>query len=877
MTTDELRQLYIDFFEEKGHAVLPSASLIPANDPTLLLTSAGMVPFKSYFLGLDEPPQPRVTTCQRCIRTGDIENVGKTDRHHTFFEMLGNFSFGDYFKREAIEFAWEFVTERLKLEKEKLWATIYLDDDESHDLWNHHIGLPAERIVRLGREDNFWEIGVGPCGPCSEIHYDRGPKYGCGKAECAPGCEDCDRYLEFWNLVFIQFHQDEKGHLTPLEDKGVDTGMGLERTAAMLQGTDSNFEIDLILPIVREVARIAGINYGEDVHADASVRVVADHARAITFMICDGMSPGNEGRSYVLRRLLRRAVRHAHLIGIDDPFLPGLSSLVIDLMKDAYPELIHAEERIKEVIFEEERRFRETLVQGTDMLERLMDKITASRETVLSGEDAFRLYDTYGFPLELTEEMLEARDLSIDKDGFDQAMAAQRERARLARNEHGYLGNQTPTYHHVHPDPEADQFVGYDTLSIDTRVAALGKDGELIDQADSGEVDVFLDVTPFYAEAGGQVSDRGTLTSGDAQFVVDNVMKTASGHTVHRGRVLSGTLKVGDPLRAEVSQSDRVATARNHTATHLLHQALRDVLGDHVEQAGSLVAPDRLRFDFTHFKSLCADELEQIEQLVNDKILSNLDVTTVLTDYRNAIASGAMALFGEKYGDTVRVVKIGTYSQELCGGTHVRQSAELGLFKLIGESSVAAGVRRIEAVTGMGTLQVLSQYERILSETAQMVQAPPTELHEYMGKLLAHMKEADRELAGLKRRLAKTEAERLMDGAVQMGTVHVVVDEVEGLDMNAMRSLGDDILARFDRAVVVLGSAVNGRVQLIGMVNPQLNETGLKADEIIKMIAPTVNGGGGGHARMAQAGGKDGSKLADALKQARDEISKRIQ
>lgn len=874
---DELRNLYLNYFAEKGHQILPSASLVPAQDPTLLLTSAGMVPFKPYFLGLQTPPHPRITTCQRCVRTGDIDNVGRTDRHHTFFEMLGNFSFGDYFKREAIHYAWEFVTQRLEIDPDKLWATIYLDDDESFDIWHREIGLPADRIVRLGREDNFWEIGVGPCGPCSEIHYDRGEEYGCGRPECAPGCDECERYLEFWNLVFIQFHQDENGNLTPLKAKGVDTGMGLERTAALLQGATSNFEIDLIKPILDRVAQIAGKTYGQDPDVDVSLRVITDHIRAVTFMVLDGIVPGNEGRSYVLRRLLRRSVRHGRLLGIEGYFLSDLALDVVQLMQGAYPELASSKERITRVIAQEEKRFHETLDQGIDMLEKFAAALQRDGKKVLSGTDAFRLYDTYGFPIELTEEILASHGLTLDHEGFEAAMAAQKERARAARGEKGYLGAETEVFQDIEADIDETQFVGYDTLTTQAQVVAITRGGARVEAAQSGDqVDVFLDQTPFYAEGGGQVADTGTLTGTGGRMIVDDVRKVSRGLVVHRGRIESGTLRVGDTVEAVVDREDRIATARNHTATHLLHQALKDVLGDHANQAGSLVAPDRLRFDLTHFQPIGKDELSQIERLVNEKILANLPVQAVVTGYQDAIEAGAMALFGEKYGDQVRMVTIGDYSKELCGGTHVRSSAEIGFFKITMESGVAAGIRRIEAVTGQGAADFVKMQEAALANTASLLQTSPLEAPDQVAKLINQMKEMERELTRLKARLATAQADRLTQESIEVDGVKIVVSKIDGLDSEALRSLGDRIVSELGNVAVVLGTAVNGRAQMIAMVSDEAQSRGLNAKEILRSAASLISGGGGGNARMAQAGGKDPKRLVDALNQAKQQIVGRL-
>jgi len=879
MSANQLRQAFLNFFAEKGHRILPGASLVPAKDPTLLLTSAGMVPFKPYFLGLETPEHRRVTTCQRGLRTGDIDHVGKTDRHHTFFEMLGNFSFGDYFKREAITWAWEFVTERLELEKDRLWVSIYIEDDEAFDIWHREVGLPEERIVRLGKKDNFWEIGVGPCGPCSEIYYDRGEAFGCGEPDCRPACDRCERYLEIWNLVFIQYHQDEKGQLTPLKSKGIDTGMGLERTASLLQGVASNFEIDIIRPVVDHIASVAGIPYKSDPDADVSMRVITDHMRGVTFMIFDGILPGNEGRGYVLRRLLRRSVRHAKLLGIEGSFLAGVADRVIDVMRDAYPELEGAREYIRRVVAQEEARFHETLDQGMEILERLAAEVSRSGGTVLPGEDAFRLYDTYGFPLELTEEILAARGLTLDRAGFERAMEAQRQRARAARGEMGYLGDKGQVaYHELDLEVVETPFLGYETLEADGRVVALIARGEKVGRVEEGEaVEVILDRTPFYPEGGGQVADTGVIVSDGGRMVVESVMRVAGGLIVHRGRVVSGVLRVGDEIRAQVDAETRLATARNHTATHLLHKALQEVLGEHAKQAGSLVAPDRLRFDFTHFKPLTRDELAEIERRVNAAILEDLPVTTIITSLAEAQAMGAMALFGEKYGERVRVVKIGEWSIELCGGTHVSSSASLGMFKVVEETGVAAGVRRVEAVTGKGALQFVRAQEETLADASRKLQVAPEQLPQQIDKLLGTVKELEREVNRLKARLAGAFVDSLVSRAQDAGGVKVVAESVDGLDREGLRALGDRLKEALGPAVIVLGSATGGSVQMVAMATPDAVARGIDARSVIRKAAAVVGGGGGGSEQMAQAGGKDPSRLGEALAEARAEILERLQ
>ena len=875
MTADQLREAYLKFFARKGHHVGESASLVPHGDPTLLLTSAGMVPFKPYFLGLEAPKYTRITTCQRCVRTGDIDNVGRTDRHHTFFEMLGNFSFGDYFKREAIQFAWEFVTKELEFDPERLWTSVYLEDDEAYDIWNKEIGIPEERIVRLGKDDNFWQIGVGPCGPCSEIYFDKGPEHGCGREGCAPGCDFCERYLEIWNLVFIQFHQDEEGRLTPLKSKGVDTGMGLERTASLLQRVESNFAIDLIAPIVRHIAEVSGVPYGNGGEADVSVRVITDHMRGVTFMVADGILPGNEGRGYVLRRLLRRSVRHAKLLGIEGSFLPGVVDRVIDLMKAGYPYLEAQREYIGNIVATEEARFHETLDQGMEILDKMAARLGESG--VLPGEDAFRLYDTYGFPVELTAEILKSRGLELDTQGFEQAMQAQRERARRARGQMGYLGDLDFSYGELDLGVKHTPFVGYDSYETETKLIGLIVEGEQAGRATTGEeVEAILAETPFYPEGGGQVPDTGVIVGPSGRMRVESVSRVGDGLIVHRGRIESGSLQVGDAVRAAIDVERRKDTARNHTATHLMHKALHEVLGDHANQAGSLVAPDRLRFDFTHFKPLTKHELAEIERRVNERILENLPVVDFVTEFDKAKALGAMALFGEKYGERVRVVKVGDYSIELCGGTHVKQSADIGIFRIVQESGVAAGVRRIEAVTARGALKFLASRDEALREAADRLQVAPADLPKQVEKLLAALKEQERQIEQLKGRLAQAQVGSLLAQAEDFGGIKVLAAHVDGLDIEGLRALGDRLKAQMGAAVIILGSSVGGKVQMVAMATDGAADRSVDVKKALTQAAALVGGGGGGNSRMAQAGGKDPSRLKEALEDAKDRIVRQL-
>lgn len=865
MSTNELRESFLQFFESKGHKRLPSASLVPHGDPTLLLTGAGMVPFKPYFLGKEDPPATRITTCQRCLRTADIENVGRTDRHGTFFEMLGNFSFGDYFKREAIQWAWEFTTEHLRLPEELLWVTIYLDDDEAFSIWNEEIGVPRDRIVRLGREDNFWEIGVGPCGPCSELHLDRGPKYGCGDPQCKPGC-DCERYLEFWNLVFIQFHQDEAGKLTPLEKTGIDTGMGLDRAAAILQGVDSIFDTDGVRCVVDEVSKIAGLGSEWDADDNVALRIVADHVRSVTFLVSDGVLPSNEGRGYVLRRLLRRAVRYGRLLGIKDSFVPQVADRVIAAMHGAYPELDKGQDFILKVIAAEEERFQGTLDQGLDILQGLIDNLEARQATRLSGDDAFRLHDTFGFPLELTREILAEHNMDVDEAEFQDRMEEQRQRARAAREQTGYLGNGDDSpYVELHKH-HVTEFVGYDMLETETKIEAVLVEGRQVEQAKMGQdVEVVLSHTPFYAASGGQVADTGTVTGPHGALEIDDVQCPVNGLIVHRGRVTSGCIQAGDTVMATVYGRNRQGSACHHTATHLLHRALKDVIGEHVNQAGSLVGPDRMRFDFTHFGALSQDELDRVEKLVNDSIRKNLVVTAEEMSLSDAEALGAIALFDEKYGDLVRVVSIDQYSRELCGGTHVSRTGELGLFKIINETAVAAGVRRIEALTGKAAVKHVAAEEALLRQVCNRLQTTATELPDKIDKLLQEQRELSREVERLKGKLAGAQSDELLQQVVEIEGIPVLAAKVEGLDAPALRSLGDRLRDKLESGVVLLGSVHGEKALFVAMVTPDVVSKGIKAGDIVKVAAQATGGGGGGRPDMAQAGGRDPDKIETAL------------
>ena len=868
LTGSRIRESFLRFFEGKGHQIMPSASLIPANDPSLLWTAAGMVPFKPYFTGAAKPPTPRATTCQKCLRTPDIDSVGRTARHHTFFEMLGNFSFGDYFKKEAIPWAWEFVTRHLGLPVDRLWVTIYLDDDEAYGIWRNEVGVSPDRIVRLGKDTNFWEIGVGPCGPCSEIYVDLGEARGCGGPECGVGCE-CDRYLEIWNLVFIQFFRDEKGEYTPLENKGIDTGMGLERVAAVVQGVPTNFDSDIFREIMDFAADQAGAAYGRDKETDLALKVMADHCRAVTFAVSDGALPSNEGRGYVIRRLLRRAFRYGRTLGIEGPFLYKVSGAVIRQMQEAYPELAENREHIINVIRTEEDRFGETLAQGTEMLNRMIAGAKSAGSFEINGPDAFKLYDTYGFPLELTVEMAREQGLGVDEDGFAAAMEDQRRRARSARQETEYISEKDILYRSVRDRLGETRFVGYGQLETGSKVLFLAREGVEADRAVAGEeVEVVLDVTPCYAEGGGQVSDYARITATDLEVEVYEVSKPVEGVQVHRGKVVSGLISPGDSVTVQVDRERRAAVARNHSATHLLHKALKEVLGGHVNQSGSLVEPDRQRFDFTHYTAVTREDLRRIEELVNGAVLSNLKVEATEMPLGEAKSLGAAALFGEKYGDVVRVVRMGGFSLELCGGTHINSTGEVGLFKLLGESSVGAGLRRVEAVTGESALKYVNAREDQLLEISRLVKAMPHEVVQRVEGLAREVRELEVEAENLRARLARFEVQSLLEKAREIKGVKFLAARVTSPDMDSLRAMCDLIRDRLGPSVVVLGSVTGERVNLVAAVTSDLVPRGLHAGRLVKEIAPVVGGGGGGKPEMAQAGGKDPARLQEALDKA---------
>ncbi|MCT4621509.1 MAG: alanine--tRNA ligase [Marinisporobacter sp.] len=866
MSLNEIRKQFLDFFESKDHHVRASYPLVPENDKSLLLINAGMAPLKNYFMGTEVPPKKRMSTCQKCIRTGDIENVGKTARHATFFEMLGNFSFGDYFKNESIAWGWEFVTKYLKLPVEKLWVTVYEEDDEAYEIWNKKIGVDPERIVRLGKEDNFWEIGVGPCGPCSEIYYDRGEKYGCSDPDCKPGCE-CDRYIEFWNHVFTQFDKDEDGNYNPLPNPNIDTGMGLERMACIIQGVDSIFEIDTIKHILNKVLDISGQKYGQgNEKTDTSIRIITDHIRSVTFMVCDGIMPSNEGRGYVLRRLLRRAARHGKLLGVKGDFLTQLVDCVLEVSSDAYPELLERKEYIKKVIAVEEERFQETIDQGSEILKGYIDELKQENKNILSGENAFRLYDTYGFPLELTKEILEEENMTADEEGFKAEMEKQRERARNARANNEGEGWKEDVYAKLDENIKS-QFKGYKEYEMNSKILALVNNGEIVESVQKGDaVTVILDETPFYPEGGGQIGDLGLLVSEGCQIKITDCKKN-NDRILHVGEVLEGSVSTDSVVKACIDVKNRMNSARNHTATHLLQKALRNVLGNHVEQSGSLVTPDRLRFDFTHFQGLTEVELERVEEIVNQKVLEGLNVLAEEMDIHEAKKKGATALFGEKYGDVVRVVSMGEYSVELCGGTHLNNTSQVGLFKIISEGGVAAGIRRIEAVTGQKSYEYMKEQELKIKEVSKLLKSNPKEVVTKVENLVNELKGVHKEVETLKNKLAKGAVDEILATAVEIEDIKVIRYKLSGLDMDSLRKLGDQLKDKLGTGIVVLGTEKDNKGNFIAMATEDAVKKGVHAGNVIRQVAKIAGGGGGGKPTMAQAGAKDISKIDEALEQ----------
>ena len=872
---NELRRMYLEYFESKDHLALPSFSLVPHNDNSLLLINAGMAPMKPWFTGAETPPRKRVTTCQKCIRTGDIENVGKTARHGTFFEMLGNFSFGDYFKREALNWSWEFLTKVVGLDPDRLYPSVYLEDDEAYDIWNKEIGIPAERIYRFGKEDNFWEHGAGPCGPCSEIYYDRGEKYGCGKPDCAPGC-DCDRYMEVWNDVFTQFENDGHGNYTELSQKNIDTGMGLERLAVACQDVDSMFDIDTIVALRDKVCEFAHTKYHDDEKKDVSIRRIVDHIRSSTFMISDGIMPTNEGRGYVLRRLIRGAARHGRLLGIDGAFLSKLSETVIETSKDGYPELGEKSEFIFKVLAQEEENFDRTIDQGLSILTDLEKKMTESGSTVLDGQDAFTLYDTYGFPLDLTKEILEEKGYTVDQARFDACMKEQRERARAARKTTNYMGADATVYDDL-PVELTSEFDGYDHLCDTSRITAIAGEEEVTEALTDGEKGtIVVDVTPFYGTMGAQVGDKGTITGPDGEFKVEDTIHLRGGKIGHVGTVVRGMLKTGDTVTLSVSDALRKATARNHSATHLCQKALKEVLGAHVEQKGSYVDPYRLRFDFSHFQAMTADELRQVEDMVNQKIEEAIPVVTEVMSLDAAKKTGAMALFGEKYGEEVRVVEMGEFSRELCGGTHVSNTAEIKNFKILSEAGVAAGVRRIEALTGDNVIRYYREMEQEVIAAASMLKTSRSDILEKISALQSELKEAHSQIESLKSEKARSAMGDVSDNIKEIAGVKFVASRMEGVDANGLRELGDSLKEKIGEGVIVLASVTDGKVQLMATATDGVMKKGAHAGNLIKGIAKLVGGGGGGRPNMAMAGGKDAAGVDAALAEAEKVLADQI-
>ena len=870
---NELREMFLSFFESKGHLRLPSFSLVPQNDKSILLINAGMTPMKPWFKGEEEPPRRRVCTCQKCIRTGDIENVGKTARHGTYFEMLGNFSFGDYFKHEAIAWSWEFLTEVVGLEPDRLYPSIYLDDDEAFDIWNKEVGIPAERIFRFGKEDNFWEHGSGPCGPCSEIYYDRGPEYGCGKPGCTVGC-DCDRYIEIWNNVFSQFDNDGHGNYTELKQKNIDTGMGLERLACVCQNVDSLFDVDTVMNITHKVSQLTGAHYGETEKRDVSLRVITDHIRSATFMICDGILPSNEGRGYVLRRLLRRAARHGKLLGVNDPFLYQVVDTVIHENEGQYPDLREKQTYITKVIRTEEENFGRTIDGGMKIFSDLLAEHKQKLEKIFSGADAFRLYDTFGFPIDLTMEMAADEGLSVDENAFQKLMQEQKERAREARKALGDLGWAGLEFG---KDVPATEFVGYDHSECDAKIVAIVADEELREEVAAGaEAVVVLDQSPFYAEMGGQVADHGTITADGVVFTVADVQKNKGGKFMHYGRLAQGVLHVGDTVHAAIDMERRKAIQRAHSTTHLLDAALKKVLGDHVHQAGSLVEPDRLRFDFTHFEAISPEELRQVEELVNDAVLEGYPVVTEILPIEEAKKKGAVAMFGEKYGETVRVVEMSDFSVEFCGGTHVDNTAKAGPFRIKSESSVASGVRRIEATCGKLSLKAMESSQGVLSRAAQFLKTAPSGLLERMEQQANEMKQLRQALEKFKAEASLGEARQFLASAKTVKDLHVLATTRNGVDTAELRTMGDFLRDKDPKAVAVIASINGEKITFLAVCGKEAVARGIKAGDLVRHVSAICGGKGGGKPDSAMGGGSDPLKVDDALASVDDFVSEKL-
>ncbi len=868
---NELRKMFLDYFESKDHLVVPSYSLVPHNDNSLLLINAGMAPLKPYFTGAEIPPRTRMASCQKCIRTGDIDNVGHTSRHGTFFEMLGNFSFGDYFKKEAIEWTWEFLTDIVGLDPDRLYPSVYLEDDEAFGIWRDVIGIPEERIYKFGKEDNFWEHGAGPCGPCSEVYFDRGEEYGCGKEDCAPGC-DCDRFMEVWNDVFTQFEGDGNGNYTPLAKKNIDTGMGLERLAVASQGVPSMFDVDTIRDLREEVCRIANKKYQEKQEDDVSIRVITDHIRSATFMISDGIVPSNEGRGYVLRRLIRRAARHGRLLGIKEDFLADLSRKVAETSCDGYPELKEKEVFILEVLAKEEEQFNRTIDQGLRILGDLEEQMKSDGTKVLDGKEAFRLYDTFGFPLDLTREILAEKGYSVDEKVFEECMKEQKKRAHDAHKESNYMGAEATVYDEL-PSDLTTEFTGYTNLKDSGRIEALTTESEVVDALTEGQNGtIVLDRTPFYATMGGQVGDTGTIRTKEGSFLVEETIPLRGGREGHIGRVTEGMLKIRDEAELAVDEEKRHATEKNHSATHLLQKALKIVLGDHVEQKGSYVSPDRLRFDFVHFKAMTPEEIAKVEEIVNREIRCRLEVGTKIMSLEDAKKTGAMALFGEKYGDEVRVVSMGDFSVELCGGTHVTNTSDITLFKIISENGIASGVRRIEALTGDTVLAHYQTIEEELNKVAAALKSTPMEAAEKAASLNKQVRELSSEIESLKTKAAN---ESLGDAGSESETVNgiaVLCKKVSGVDMNGLRTLSDQLKIDLGDCVLVLASDVDGKVALLVASSEAAIEKGISSGNLIRELAPLIGGKGGGKPAMAQAGGSDPAGIDALLEKAKEVI-----
>ena len=877
---NELRRMYLDFFESKNHLKMNSFSLVPHNDKSLLLINAGMAPLKPYFTGQEIPPRRRVTTCQKCVRTGDIDNVGKTARHLTFFEMLGNFSFGDYFKHEAIAWSWEFLTEVIGMEPDRLYPSIYGEDDEAFEIWNKEIGIPAEKITRFYRDengecDNFWEHGAGPCGPCSEIYYDRGLKYGCGKPDCKVGC-DCDRFMEVWNNVFTQFDGDGHGGYTELENKNIDTGMGLERLAVVVQDVDSVFDIDTMKAIRDKICEIAKVSYQTDEAKDVSIRLITDHIRSSTFLISDGVMPTNEGRGYVLRRLIRRAARHGRLLGIEGEFLAELSKTVIAESKDGYPELEEKKAFILNVLTQEEKQFNKTIDQGLSILADMEEGMKAKNQTVLAGEDAFKLYDTYGFPIDLTNEILTEKGFSLDEAGFTKCMQEQKEKARKARKVTNYMGADATVFEQVDPNITSE-FIGYDGLTASSKVSVIAvakENGEQIETvlcdtiAEGENGTIVVEKTPFYATMGGQQGDQGVIETQNGRFIVEDTVKLVGNKIGHVGHMENGMLRVNDEVTLRVDEALRQKTCRNHSATHLMQKALREVLGSHVEQSGSFQDAERTRFDFSHFSAMTADELKKVEELVNEQIAKALPVETNVMSIEDAKKSGAMALFGEKYGETVRVVTMGDYSKELCGGTHVKNTSDIVAFKILSENGVAAGVRRIEALTGENVFAYYEDVEKKLAEAAKLLKTSPASVAEKITHLQAELKALQSENESLKSKAAKDALGDVMGQVVEVKGVKLLATKVSGVDMNGLRELGDQLKEKLGEGVVMIASDQDGKVNLVAMATDGAMKQGAHAGNLIKGIAAFVGGGGGGRPNMAQAGGKNPAGIDAAVAEA---------